>query len=32
MDVDGVLALTNPTKPVIKGESSQDLKDGYKEN
>ena len=32
MDVDGVLALINPTKPVIRGESSQDLKEGYKEN
>ena len=32
MDVDGVLALINPTKPVIKGEFGQDLKEGYKEN
>ena len=32
MDVDGVLALINPTKPVIRGESSQDLKEDYKEN
>ena len=32
MDVDGVLALIKPTKPVIKGESGQDLKKGYKEN
>ena len=32
MDVDGVLALINPTKPVIMGESGQDLKEGYKEN
>ena len=32
MDVDGVLALINPTKPVIRGESSQDLKEGCKEN
>ena len=32
MDVDGFLALINTTKPVIKGESSQDLKEGYKEN
>ena len=32
MDVDGVLASINPTKPVIRGESSQDLKEGYKEN
>ena len=32
MDVDGVLALINSTKPVIRGESSQDLKEGYKEN
>ena len=32
MDVDGVLALINPTFPVIRGESGQDLKEGYKEN
>ena len=32
MNVDGVLALINPTKPVIRGESGQDLKEGYKEN
>ena len=32
MDVDGVLALINLTKLVIKGESGQDLKEGYKEN
>ena len=32
MDVDGVLALINPTKPVIRGEYGQDLKEGYKEN
>ena len=32
MDVDRVLALINPTKPVIMGESGQDLKEGYKEN
>ena len=32
MDVDGVLSLINPTKPIIKGESGQDLKEGYKEN
>ena len=32
MDVDGVLALINPTKPIIRGESGQDLKEGYKEN
>ena len=32
MDVDGVLALINPTKPVIRGESSQDLREGYKKN
>ena len=32
MDVDGVLALNNPTKPVIKGESGQDLKEGCIEN
>ena len=30
--MDGVLALINPTKPVIRGESGQDLKEGYKEN
>ena len=32
MDVDEVLALINLTKPVIKGESGQDLKEGYEEN
>ena len=32
MDMDGVLALINPTKLVIRGESSQDLKEGCKEN
>ena len=32
MDVDGVLALINPTYPVIRGEFGQDLKEGYKEN
>ena len=32
MDVDGVLALINPTKLVIRGESGQALKDGFKEN
>ena len=32
MDVDGVLALINPTKPVVRGKSGQDLKEGYKEN
>ena len=32
MDVDGVLALINPTKLVIRGEYGQDLKEGYKEN
>ena len=32
MDVDGVLALINPTKFVIRGEFGQDLKEGYKEN
>ena len=32
MDVDGVLALINPTKPIIRGEYGQDLKEGYKEN
>ena len=32
IDVDGDVALINPTKPVIRGESSQDLKEGYKEN
>ena len=30
MDVDGVLASINLTKPVVRGESSQDLKEGYK--
>ena len=28
MDVDGVLALINLTKPIIRGESGQDLKEG----
>ena len=28
----GDLALINPTKPVIRGEFGQDLKEGYKEN
>ena len=32
MDVDGVLVLINPTKPIIRGKSGQDLKEGYKEN
>ena len=32
MNVDRVLALINPNKPVIRGESGQDLKEGYKEN
>ena len=32
MDVDGVLNLINLTRPIIRGESSQDLKEGYKEN
>ena len=32
MDVDGVLALINPTMPIIRGEYGQDLKEGYKEN
>ena len=32
MHVDGVLALINLTKPIIRGESGQDLKEGYKEN
>ena len=32
MDVDRVLALISPMKLVIRGESSQDLKEGYKEN
>ena len=32
MDVDGVLVLINSTKPVIRGEFGQDLKEGYKEN
>ena len=31
MDVDGVLALINLAKPVIRGEFSQDLKEGYRE-
>ena len=30
--MDGVSALINPTKPVIRGEFGQDLKEGYKEN
>ena len=30
--MDGVLALINLTKPIIRGESGQDLKEGYKEN
>ena len=29
MDIDGVLALINLSKPVIKRESGQDLKEGY---
>ena len=32
MDVDGVLVLINLTKPVSKGESCQDLKEGYNKN
>ena len=32
MDVVGVLTLINPTKPIIKGESSQDLREGCKED
>ena len=32
IDVDGDLALINPTKPVIRGEFGQDLKEGYKQN
>ena len=32
MDVDGVLALFNPTKPVVREKSGQDLKEGYKDN
>ena len=32
MDVDVILVLINPTKFVIRGESSQDLKEGYKDN
>ena len=32
MDVDGVLALINPTKLVIRGDFGQDLKEGCKEN
>ena len=31
-DVDKVLALINLTKPIIRGESGQDLKEGYKKN
>ena len=31
IDVDGDLALINSTKPVIKAEFGQDLKEGYKE-
>ena len=31
-DVDGDRALINSTKPVIRGELGQDLKEGYKEN
>ena len=32
MDVDGVLVLINSTKFVIRGESGQDMKEGYKKN
>ena len=32
MNVDGVLALINPTKPVTRGEFGQDQKEGCKEN
>ena len=32
INVDGDLVLINPTKPVIRGEFGQDLKEGYKEN
>ena len=32
MDVDGVLALINLAKPVIRGEFGQDLKEGCKQN
>ena len=34
IDVDGDLALINPTKPILreKGEFGQDLKEGFKEN
>ena len=32
IDVDGDLALINPTKPFIRGEFGQDLKEGCKEN
>ena len=32
MDVDGVLALINLTKLIIRGESSQDLKEDCEEN
>ena len=31
MDVDGILALINLTKLIIRGESSQDLKEDCKE-
>ena len=30
--MDGDLALINPTKPVIRGEFGQDLKEGCKQN
>ena len=32
IDIDGDLALINLTKPVIRGEFGQDLKEGFKEN
>ena len=32
IDVDGDLALINPTRPIIKGEFGQDPKEGCKEN
>ena len=32
IDVDGDLALIDPTKPFLRGEFGQDLKEGFKEN
>ena len=32
IDVDEDLALINLTKPIIRGEFGQDLKEGFKEN